>query len=345
MKFYAYNIRFLCLIIVSFLALIACQDRHTIENDLPSWNNNENSQRLFQFISDVSSKNNKLYVAPKDRIAVFDNDGTLWSEQPAYFQLFFAMDRVRALAETSPELKAKWLEQQPYKAVLENDMKALAASGEKGLIELVMASHTGNDSATSDEYADIVTQWVKTAKHPSTGKAYTHMVFQPMLELLTLLREKDFKVYIVSGGGVDFIRPWAEQVYGVEPENVIGSSVKLEYEYRNGNPVILRRPKLNFINDKAGKPIAIHQHIGKRPILAFGNSDGDLQMLQWTDANKLPHLSAYIHHTDAEREWAYDQDSHIGQLKQGLAQAAKQNWLVVDMKKDWRNIYPDGQSQ
>jgi len=170
-------------------------------------------------------------------------------------------------------------------------------------------------------------------------------VFQPMLELMSLLREKDFKVYIVSGGGVDFMRPWAEQVYGVAPENVIGSSVKLEYEYRNGNPVILRRPKLNFFNDKAGKPIAIHRHIGKRPILAFGNSDGDLQMLQWTDANSLPHLSAYIHHTDAEREWAYDQDSPVGQLKQGLKQAAEKNWLVIDMEKDWRTIYPDRQSQ
>ena len=342
---YVQNLPRLVLVFGCFLVgLTACGDKASVQNNLPSWADNAHSQRIITFINDVSDKSSAQFVAPNDRIAVFDNDGTLWSEQPAYFQLFFAMDRIRELAENSPELKEKWLIQQPYKAVLDNDMQALAASGEHGLIELVMASHTGNDAATSDGYAALVKTWMQTATHPTTGSAYTDMVYQPMLELLALLREKNFKVYIVSGGGIDFIRPWAEAVYGVPPENIIGSSLKLEYEYRNGKPVILRRPDVGFINDKAGKPIAIHQHIGKQPILAFGNSDGDLQMLQWTSANSLPHLSAYIHHTDAEREWAYDKKSHIGQLDQGLRDADKNNWLVVDMKKDWLKVYPDAKS-
>lgn len=321
--------------------LIGCGDQNaTLSESLPSWQDTPNSQRLHSFIKDVSDEGSANFVAPDDRIAVFDNDGTLWAEQPAYFQLFFAMDRVRAMADADPELKKEWLQQQPFKSVLESDMKSLVATGEAGLIKLVMASHTGHDAVTTVEFETRVKEWIATATHPDTGRLYTDMVYQPMLELLDHLRANDFRVYIVSGGGMDFVRPWAERVYGIPKENVIGSRVAIEYEYRNGEPVLLRRPKIGFIDDKAGKPVAIHQFIGKRPILAFGNSDGDLQMLQWTDANDKPHLSAYIHHTDAEREWAYDSNSHIGQLKQGLKQASQKDWLVVDMKQDWKQVFP-----
>lgn len=328
-------------LVAALTTISACnKDSTSLESSLPSWHNNASSQRLHSFIADVSDKNSANFVAPADRIAVFDNDGTLWAEQPAYFQLFFAMDRIRTMAESDPTLKAQWQQQQPFQAVLENDMKALAASGEAGLIQLVMASHTGHDAVTTVEFEERVNEWITTAVHPTTGKLFTDMVYQPMLELLDHLRANEFKIYIVSGGGMDFVRPWAERVYGIPRENVIGSRIAIEYEYRNGKPVLLRRPEIGFIDDKAGKPVAIHQFIGKRPILAFGNSDGDLQMLQWTDANPKPHLSAFIHHTDAEREWAYDQDSHIGKLKQGLKQARDKNWLVVDMKQDWKQVYP-----
>lgn len=329
-------------IAIALSALIGCGDQSApLSESLPSWQDNANSQRLHTFIKDVSDKNSANFVAPADRIAVFDNDGTLWAEQPAYFQLFFAMDRIRAMAAADPDLNEQWQQQQPFKAVLQSDMKALVASGEAGLIKLIMASHTGHDAVTTVEFEARVKEWIATAKHPDTGKLYTEMVYQPMLELLDHLRDNDFRVYIVSGGGMDFVRPWAESVYGIPKENVIGSRVAIEYEYRHGEPVLLRRPKIGFIDDKAGKPVAIHQFIGKRPILAFGNSDGDLQMLQWTDANDKPHLSAYIHHTDAAREWAYDTDSHIGQLKQGLKQAADKDWLVVDMKQDWKQVFPN----
>lgn len=328
-------------IAIALSALIGCGDQSlTLSESLPSWQDNANSQRLHTFIKDVSDKNSANFVAPDDRIAVFDNDGTLWAEQPAYFQLFFAMDRIRAMAAADADLNQQWQQQQPFKAVLQNDMKALVASGEAGLIKLVMASHTGHDAVTTVEFEARVNEWIATAKHPDTGKLYTEMVYQPMLELLDHLRDNNFRIYIVSGGGMDFVRPWAESVYGIPRENVIGSRVAMEYEYRHGEPVLLRRPKIGFIDDKAGKPVAIHQFIGKRPILAFGNSDGDLQMLQWTHANDKPHLSAYIHHTDAESEWAYDTNSHIGQLKQGLKQASQKDWLVVDMKQDWKQVFP-----
>lgn len=328
-------------IAIAISTLVGCGEQNaSLSEALPSWQDNANSQRLHSFIKDVSDESSANFVAPDDRIAVFDNDGTLWAEQPAYFQLFFAMDRVRAMADADPDLKKEWLQQQPFKSVLESDMKSLVATGEAGLIKLVMASHTGHDAVTTAEFEARVKEWIATATHPDTGKLYTDMVYQPMLELLDHLRANDFRVYIVSGGGMDFVRPWAERVYGIPKENVIGSRVAIEYEYRNGEPVLLRRPKIGFIDDKAGKPVAIHQFIGKRPILAFGNSDGDLQMLQWTDANDKPHLSAYIHHTDAEREWAYDTDSHIGQLKQGLKQASEKDWLVIDMKQDWKHVFP-----
>jgi hypothetical protein len=273
------------------------------------------------------------FVAPEQRIATFDNDGTLWSEQPMYFQLFFAIDRVKALAPKNPA----WKTQQPFKAVLENDMQTLAASGEKGLLELVMATHAGN---TTEEFEQIVKDWLAAAKHPKTDRPYTDLVFQPMLEVLAYLRANGFKNYIISGGGIEFMRPWTESVYGIPPEQVVGSSIKTKFEMRNGQPVLIRLPEINFIDDKAGKPVGINQHIGRRPIAAFGNSDGDLQMLQWTAAGKGARYILIVHHTDAEREWAYDRKSKIGHLDKALDEALNSGWTVVDMKKDWKVVYP-----
>lgn len=300
---------------------------------LPSWNDSESRQNIIAFVDKVTDQSGPDYVPPAERIAVFDNDGTLWSEKPVYFQLLFAIDRVKALASGHPE----WNTKQPFKAVLEDDMDALANSGEKGLLELVMTSHAGN---TTDEFSRIVTDWLASARHPTTGKRYTGMVYQPMLELLDYLRSKGFKTYIVSGGGIEFMRPWVEAVYGVPPEQVIGSSIRTTFELRDGEPVLTRLPEINFIDDKAGKPVGINQHIGRRPIAAFGNSDGDLQMLQWTAAGEGRRLMAIVRHTDEKREWAYDRDSHVGKLDKALDHATANGWTVIDMKKDWRAIYP-----
>jgi phosphoserine phosphatase len=275
-------------------------------------------------------------VAPAERIAVFDNDGTLWSEQPAYFQLAFAIDRVRALAPKHPE----WRTKQPFQGVLEGDLKAVAATGERGLLELVMATHA---NLTTEEFAAVVRDWVATARHPTLKRPYTELVYQPMLELLSYLRANGFKTYIVSGGGVEFMRVFAEQVYGVPPEQVIGSSIATEYEVRNGKPVIVRQPKIDFIDDKAGKPVAINKFIGRRPIAAFGNSDGDFQMLEWTTAGAGPRLAVIVHHDDAGREFAYDRGSHIGKLERGLDEGPRRGWTIVSMKDDWKTLYPAAQ--
>lgn len=308
---------------------------------LPSWQDNAKSERLYRYVIEVSTQGHQNFLPKAERIAVFDNDGTLWAEQPAYFQLFFAIDRIRQLSGSDENLKQQWQSSSALQAAMNNDLAALAKTGEAGILEVVMTSHSGLDVATSAEFQTAVSQWIKDARHPTTQKRFTEMVYQPMLELLDFLKSRDFKVYIVSGGGLDFMRPWASEVYGIPREQIIGSSVKLTYEYRDGEPVLLREPVFDHFNDKAGKPEAIHKFIGKKPVLAFGNSDGDLQMLQWTHANSLPNLSGYIHHTDSEREWAYDKDSHIGRLKQGLKQAQQDNWLVIDMKQDWTRIYPD----
>lgn len=300
---------------------------------LASWNNGSSRQAIIEFVAAVTNKEGPDYVDPAERIAVFDNNGTLWSEKPAYFQLLFAIDRIKALAPKHPEWKTK----QPFKAVLEGDMKALADSGEKGIIELVMATHGG---MTTDEFADIVKKWLQTAKHPTLKKPYTELVFKPMLELLDYLRANGFKTFIISGGGIEFMRPWVEEVYGIPPEQVVGSSIKTKFEMRDNKPVLVRLPELNFINDKAGKPVGINQHIGRRPIAAFGNSDGDIQMLQWTTAGKGKRLGMIVHHTDGEREFAYDKDSHVGRLVKALPEARTRGWLVVDMKKDWKVIFP-----
>ncbi len=304
-------------------------------DQLPSWNASASRHAIVQFVNDVTTSGGPKFVPAAERIAVFDNDGTLWSEQPMYFQLAFALDRVKVLAPMHPE----WKNTQPFKAALEGDLKTVMAGGEHALLELVMATHAGN---TTDEFSQIVKDWLAEAKHPDTGRRYTDMVYQPMLELLDYLRSNDFKIYIVSGGGIEFMRPWTEKVYGIPPEQVIGSSIKTRFELRDGSPVLVRLPEINFIDDKADKPVGINQHIGRRPIAAFGNSDGDLQMLQWVAAGSGERFCLYIHHTDAKREWAYDRKSSIGVLDKGLDEAQAKGWTVVDMKRDWKTIFPFG---
>jgi hypothetical protein len=300
---------------------------------LPSWNEGQTKQTIIEFVAKVTNKESPDFVPPPERIAVFDNDGTLWSEQPMYVQAFFVFDRVKALAPQH----AEWKKQEPFASVLEGDVKSALSGGERALVEMVMATHAG---MTTEEFETIVTEWLGTAKHPKTGRLFTEMVYQPMLELLAYLRANEFKPFIVSGGGIEFMRPWTERVYGIPPEQVIGSSIKTKFEMREGRPVLVRLPELNFIDDKAGKPVGIQSHIGRRPIAAFGNSDGDLQMLQWTTAGKGPRLAVYVHHTDGEREWAYDREASFGRLDRGLDEAGKNGWTVADMKRDWKVVYP-----
>ena len=300
---------------------------------LPSWNDGPARSAILGFVERVTKPGGPDFVSPEQRIAVFDNDGTLWSEQPMYVQLAFAIDRVKALAPKHPE----WKTRQPFQAVLEGDMKSLAASGEHGILELAMASHAG---MTTDEFAAIVRDWLAKARHPRFGRPYTELVYQPMLELLAYLRENGFQTWIVSGGGVEFLRVFAEQVYGVPPEQVIGSSIVTEYQLRDGRPVLVRLPKLDFVDDKGGKPVGIHKFIGRRPIAAFGNSDGDREMLQWTTLGEHPGFGLLVHHTDAEREWAYDRTSPFGRLDAALDEAATRGWTLVDMQKDWKVVYP-----
>jgi phosphoserine phosphatase len=301
---------------------------------LPSWNDGTAKSALVGFVGKVTRQGTPDFVPEPERIAVFDNDGTLWTEQPMYAQMAFVLDRVKALAPGHPE----WKDTQPFKAALEGDLKTLAGSGERGLLDLVMATHAG---MTTDEFATIVTDWIATAKHPRFDRPYTRLVYQPMLELLAYLRDNGFKTFIVSGGGIEFMRPWAERVYGVPPEQVVGSSVKTRYEVRDGKPVLVRLPEIDFIDDKAGKPVGINEHIGRRPILAFGNSDGDFQMLEWTTAGGGPRLGLIVHHDDAEREYAYDRKSAMGRLDKALDAAPQHGWVVVSMKTDWTRIFPD----
>jgi phosphoserine phosphatase len=317
------------------LALAAAAAFGQGADPLPSWNDGAAKARIVGFVQAVTDKSGKDYVAPAERIAVFDNDGTLWSEQPAYFQLLFAIDRVKALAPKHPEWKTK----QPFKAVLEGDMKALAASGEKGIAQLVMATHAG---MTTEEFARTVREWLTVAKHPKFQRPYTDLVFQPMLEVLDYLRANGFRTYIVSGGGVEFLRVFAEERYGIPPEQVIGSSIRTKYEVRNGQPAIVRLPELDFIDDKAGKPIGIHKFIGRRPIAAFGNSDGDFQMLEWTTSAPGARLGVIVRHDDAAREFAYDRNSSIGRLVRGLDEGPARGWTIVSMKNDWKYVYPGG---
>jgi len=300
---------------------------------LPSWNEGPAKQAIVAFVGRVTRQGGPDFVPPAERIATFDNDGTLWCEHPMYVQLVFALDRVKAMAPLHPA----WKDKQPFKAAIEGDMKTLAASGERGIGELVMATHAG---MTSEEFAKIVMDWLATARDPRFKRPYTELVYQPMLELLAYLRASGFRTYIVSGGGIEFMRPWTEKVYGVPPEQVVGSSIKTKFEIRRGIPILFRLPEMNFVDDGPGKPVGINEHIGRRPIAAFGNSDGDLQMLQWATMPGGARFGLIVHHTDAEREYAYDRNTAFGRLDKALDAAAANRWTVVDMKADWKVIFP-----
>lgn len=300
---------------------------------LPSWNEGPTKKSITDFVVKVTKEGSADFVPVAERIAVFDNDGTLWCEHPMYVQLFFALDRIKQLAPAHPDWKLKL----PFKAILDGDLKAAMESGERGVAEIIMASHAG---MTTAEFETIVHDWLKSARHPRFKRPFTELVYQPMVELLAYLRANGFKTYIVSGGGVEFMRPWTEKVYGIPPEQVIGSTIKTKYEMRDGKPILLRLPELDFLDDKTGKPISINKFIGRRPIMAFGNSDGDCEMLQWTTAGSGPRFGMIVHHTDGEREYAYDRGTLFGRLDKALDDAPKRGWVVVDMKKDWKTVFP-----
>ncbi len=328
----------LVLLLLATTLFFSCTNQQKQEigessDPLPSWNDGNTKSAIIDYIIDVTDENSQNFIPISERIATFDNDGNLWSEQPAYFQLFFAIDRIKALAPAHPE----WKTEQPFKAVLEDDMEELVKHGEHGLLKLVMASHAGN---TTDEFETIVKEWLSTARHPRFDRPFTDLVYQPMLELLQYLRDNEFKTFIVSGGGIEFMRPWVEEVYGIPADQVVGSSIKTEFDYNNGDPVIRRLAEIDFIDDKEGKPIGIHKFIGQKPVFASGNSDGDLQMMQWTASSEHKSFMIYLHHTDEVREWAYDRESHIGRLDKGLDEAKEKGWTIIDMKKDWNQIYP-----
>jgi hypothetical protein len=299
---------------------------------LPSWNEGAAKARIVAFVRAVTEPGSKDFVPPAERIAVFDNDGALWAEQPVYFQLAFAVDRAQAVIAKNPDLAKR----PALRAAAKRDMKALAATGEKGIAELVAVTHAG---MTTDEFAAIVREWVKTAQHPTLKRPYTELTYVPMRELLDYLRANGFQTWIVSGGGIEFLRVVTEELYGVPPQQVVGSSIKTKYEVRNGQPVIVRLPEIDFIDDKAGKPVGIHKAIGRRPIAAFGNSDGDFQMLEWTTAAPGARLGMIVHHDDAAREFAYDRTSHVGKLARGLDEAPQRGWTVISMKNDWKTVF------
>jgi len=315
------------------VALLVVAPARAQTDPLPSWNDAAPKAAIIAFVDKVTKQGSPDFVPEPERIAVFDNDGTLWVEHPMYTQLAFALDRVKAEAANHPE----WKESQPFKAVLDGDMKTLAEAGEKGLVELIMATHAG---MTTAEFQKIVSDWIATARDPRFKRPYTELVYQPMLELLAYLRANGFKTYIASGGGIEFMRPFTERVYGVPPEQVVGSSIKTRFEMKDGSPTLFRLPEVNFIDDKTGKPVGINEHIGRRPIAAFGNSDGDLEMLQWTTLSGGPGFGLIVHHTDADREYAYDRKTPFGKLDTALDAAAINQWTVVDMKTDWKVVFP-----
>ncbi len=316
------------------LVLLAAPRVAAAEPDpLPSWNAGAAKKAIVAFVDAATKEGGPKFVPPAERIAVFDNDGTLWAEQPMYFQLAFALDRVKALAPRHPE----WNETQPFKAALESDMKTLAAGGMHGLMELVMATHAG---MTTAEFEQIVREWLATAKHPKFNRPYPDLVYQPMLELLAYLRANGFKTFIVSGGGIEFMRPWVEKAYGIPPEQVVGSSILTKYELQGGKPALVRLPEMSFIDDGEGKPVGINLHIGRRPVAAFGNSDGDFQMLEWTAAGSGARLAVIVHHDDGGREFAYDRKSPFGKLARGLDEGPGRGWIVVRMKSDWNRVFP-----
>ena len=318
---------------VGLLLATGCAGTRSAQGALPSWKDGPAKQAIVEFVTQTTSDGSPDWLPLSERIAVFDNDGTLWAEQPMYFQLLFALDRVKVLAPQHPE----WKTQEPFASLLEGDVKGALAGGEKSILEIIMATHAG---MTTEEFERIVKDWIGTARHPESRRLYTEMVYQPMLELLTYLRSNGYKTFIVSGGGIEFMRPWVEAVYGVYPQQVVGSSIKTKYELRDGKPVLVRLPEVNFIDDKTGKPVGINEHIGRRPRMAFGNSDGDQQMLEWTGAGDGPRLMLLVHHDDAEREWAYGAQSHIGTFSDALmAEANAKHWTVVSMKDDWETVF------
>jgi len=321
------NIFRLLAIVLAGLATAQAQD------PLPSWNDTAPKKAIVAFVERVTKEGSADFVPPNERIATFDNDGTLWCEKPMPFQLFFVLDRVKALAPQHPE----WKDKEPFASLLKGDAKGALAGGKPALVEMFAVTHSG---MTTEEFEKIVKDWVATAKHPVTKRPFTEMVYQPMLELLGYLRANGFKTFIVSGGGIEFMRAFAEKTYGIPPEQVVGSSGKTKWEMRDGQPVLMKLPALDFIDDKEGKPIGINQHIGRRPIAAFGNSDGDLQMLQWTAAGSGSRFCLYVQHTDAEREFAYDRKDSLARLDKGLDEATAKGWTVVSMKDDWKAIFP-----
>jgi len=318
---------------VAVVAVTAASAVQAQVDPLPSWNEGPTKASIVRFVGTVTDPRAASYFPPAERIAAFDNDGTLWAEQPMYFQLAFALDRVKALAPQHPE----WQNEEPYASLLKGNISAALAGGERAIVDIVTATHSG---LTSEEFTDVVAGWIATARHPQTKRPYTQMVYTPMLELLAYLRAQGFKTFIVSGGGVEFMRSWAERVYGIPPEQVIGSTIATKFEMRSSGPVLVRLPQIDFIDDKAGKPVGIQRQIGRRPIAAFGNSDGDLEMLQWTTAGSGARFGLIVHHTDAAREYAYDRASAIGHLDKALDAASERGWTVVDMKRDWKSIYP-----
>jgi phosphoglycolate phosphatase-like HAD superfamily hydrolase len=324
--------------LISLLAGLLCgmigQTAWAQTEPLPSWNEGAVKKSIIEFVSRVTTQGSADFVPAEQRIATFDNDGTLWCEQPVYFQVAFAFDQVKALAPQHPE----WKTTQPFKAILDKDMKVLAAAGEKGLLQIMAVTHTG---MTTDEFSKTVLDWIATARHPRFNRPYTELVYQPMLELLSYLRANGFKTFIVSGGGIEFMRPWVEKVYGIPPEQVVGSSGEVKFQFgADGKPELMKLPKIEFVDDGPGKPVGINRFIGRRPIFAFGNSDGDLQMLQWTAAGDGARFVGIVHHTDSTREYAYDRQSKVGKLDKALDEAAAKGWSVVDMKQDWKAIFP-----
>jgi haloacid dehalogenase-like hydrolase len=315
-------------IVIAGLATAYAQD------PLPSWNDGPTKQAIVDFVAKVTKQGSPDFVAPEERIATFDNDGTLWCEQPMYFQLLFALDRVKALEPQHPEWKTK----EPFASLLKGDVKGALAGGERAMLEIIIVTHAGMATA---EFEQIVKNWIATARHPKFKRPYTECIYQPMVELLAYLRANRFKTFIVSGGGIEFMRPWTEKAYGIPPEQVVGSSIKTKYEWRDGKPVLMRLPEMNFIDDKTGKPVGINSHIGRRPIAAFGNSDGDQQMLEWTQAGSGARLMMLVHHDDPVREFAYGAESKIGTFSDALmAEAKKNSWTVISMKDDWKKVFP-----
>jgi len=324
-------------VLVYLLACTACAQ--TDSDPLPSWNDTGAKKSIIEFVEKVTKHGSPDFVPVAERIATFDNDGTLWSEQPLYFQGFYALDRIKKLSAQHPE----WETTEPYKSAIAGDVKGLMATGEAGVIKVLVAAHS---NTTAEDFSKSVSDWVTTSKHPQTGKPFTQMVFQPMLELLDYLRANDFKIFIVSGGGVDFMRVVSEEVYGIPPEQIIGTTGDAKYEMIDGIPVITKEPKILLVDDKEGKPVGINRNIGRRPIFAAGNSDGDMAMLEYTTIprgadDKTPRFGLIVHHTAADREYAYDRKSSMGKLDKAMDAAPQQGWLLVDMKKDWKQIYPE----